>query len=445
MLKKLKSINALEGYGANVFWILGDKVFRLGVGLIVIIFLARYLGPHDFGVYSYVFAFVSMLAPISKLGLDGIISRDIARNECDIGELMSSAIVLKLCGSVILVLATTVYMALVKPDILYVYLAGLFALVFAIRSFEVIEFYFRARVLGRRIAVANVSSIALSALLKITLILLSYPLISFAAANAIEALFAMGLMYVFFKKAQDIIEFSKVSLAVMKKLITESWPHIISGFFALMYLNVDQIMIESMLGSGDLGQYAAASRLSSAWYFLPITIGWALQTAIVKAKQNSSTAYFDRLQILASGLAILAYLISIPIFIFSEPIIKLLYGSDYMESSRILSIHMWASIFVFVGSVRGLWVVNESYFNFALFSNAIGGLLNVLLNYIWLPVYGIEGAAWATLISYSFTYVFSGVFYRPALRIMAIQIKAMLLIGVVSNIILLVSNKVKHV
>jgi len=214
------------------------------------------------------------------------------------------------------------------------------------------------------------------------------------------------------------------------ELIKESWPLIFSGFFALVYLNIDQVMIEEMLSSYGVGQYSAAVRISSVWYFIPLTIGWSVQTAIVNAKKHSETLYFERLQLLFTVTTIMAYFLILPISYFSNEIINFLFGKNYQQAGGVLAIHIFASLFVFINVARGTWILNESYFKFALLGNIGAGLLNILFNYIWLPRYGIYGAAWATLISYSFTYLFSGLFFAPARKIVIMQLKSICLIDI---------------
>jgi len=253
----------------------------------------------------------------------------------------------------------------------------------------------------------------------------------------------MFLLYIFFKKEPNNIKVLKVKFSRGIELIKESWPLIFSGFFALVYLNIDQVMIEEMLNSYEVGQYSAAVRISSIWYFIPLTIGWSVQTAIVNAKKQSEKLYFERLQLLCTITAIMAYLLILPISYFSNDIINLLFGESYQEAGNVLAIHIFASLFVFINVARGAWILNESYFKFALYSNIGAGLLNILLNYIWLPKYGIYGAAWATLISYSFTYLFSGLFFKPARKIVIMQLKSIFLVDFFYRIKLLRNKGIK--
>jgi len=433
MIKKLKTHQGFMKYFKNTSWLFSEQILRMVVGLFVGIWVARYLGPEKFGMFSYVLAFVGLFAPLGKLGLNGIVSRVIAKNESDIDELLSSTALFKFIGSIFIFIFASSYMYFFKEDIIYFYLALVISSVYIIKSFEVLEFYFRAKVKAKYISIANSIAMILSALLKAVFILSSFSLIYFAYANLIEAIVAIVLLFIFFKPEINNISLFKAKFKKGCDLIKESWPLIFSGFFAILYLNIDQIMIEGMLGSYEVGQYSAAVRISSVWYFIPLTIGWSVQTAIVNAKKQSEELYHARLQSLFTIMAIMAYFLIVPVAYFSHEIINILFGEAYMLAGPILTIHIVASLFVFVGNPRGLWVLNESYLKFALFSNMSAGILNIELNYLWLPVYGIEGAAWATLISYVFTYVISGFFFNPARKITFMQLKSIFLIDTIKQ------------
>jgi len=427
-LKSLKNHQSFMKYFKNTSWLFAEKILRMIVGLFVGIWVARYLGPEQFGLLSYVLAFVGLFAPLGKLGFDGIVSRDIAKNDSDIDELISTTILFKFLGSFVIVALTSAYMYFTKEQDIYFYLSIVLSMVFVVKAYEIMEFYFRAKVKAKYISIANSIAIVASSALKVVFILSKFSLVYFALANLFEAIIAVILLFSYFKKEPYSIKFTKIKLAKGFELIKESWPLIFSGFFALVYLNIDQVMIEEMLGSYEVGQYSAAVRISSVWYFIPLTIGWSVQTAIVNAKKHSEKQYYERLQMLFTIMALIAYMLIIPVSFFSDEIISLLFAEAYGLAGGVLALHIVASLFVFVGSPRGLWVINESYLKFDLFANIGAGILNVLLNFIWIPQYGIIGAAWATLISYGFTYVLSGFFFRPARKVALMQLKSIFLL-----------------
>ena len=109
-LKALKSHQGFMKYFKNTSWLFGEKILRMVVGLFVGIWVARYLGPEQFGLFSYAQSFVGLFTAIATLGLDGIVVRELVKDESRRDELMGTAFWLKILGAlgVLIVLAIAV-------------------------------------------------------------------------------------------------------------------------------------------------------------------------------------------------------------------------------------------------------------------------------------------------------------------------------------------------
>ncbi len=398
--------------------------------MLIGIWVARYLGPESYGKLSYILALVGMFKPLRKLGLDGISSREIAKGETNTSVLVSTVGALKTCGGLIYLIIVLGYIGVFKDDPIYFKMAVIMGVSHFLGFFETIELYFRAKVKGKFISISNLFSIFFTGAVKVLLIIFHAGLIYFVIAQALELLLVYSLLVFFFLKEGIKVGVKYVNVSHALRLLGESWPMLFSGVFALIYLYIDQIMIEELLSSYMLGQYSAAVKISSAWYFIPLTIGWSIQTAFVKAKQRSESQYLDLLRQTFAAMAFFAYLLIIIFGIYGPPIIDFLYGSDYQIAGEVLSLHIIASLFVFIGTIRGIWVTNESYFKFDLLSNIGAGILNIILNYLWIPKFGVFGAAYATILSYFFTYVGSAIFFPPAWKVLIMQLRSILLLDI---------------
>ena len=84
MIKKLQSLKSNQGfmrYFKNTSWLFAEKILRMFVGLFVGIWVARYLGPEQFGLFSYAQSFVGLFTAMATLGLDGIVVRELVKDE----------------------------------------------------------------------------------------------------------------------------------------------------------------------------------------------------------------------------------------------------------------------------------------------------------------------------------------------------------------------------
>ncbi len=395
-------------YFKNTSWLFAEKILRMAVGLFVGVWVARYLGPEQYGILSYAAAFVGLFIAIAKLGLDSIVVRELVNNENGAYDILGTAFWLRFFGALVLLFMLFIAVHFTSNDLntnkIIFILAG--ATIF--QSFNVVDLFFQSRVMSRYAVFANVIALFISSLIKIALILIEAPLIAFAWAALFDS-FILGCGYIYFFLKYSNLHIKKFSFkkSTAFNLLYDSWPLIISGLVVALYMKIDQVMIKEMLGSEAVGQYAAAVRLSEAWYFIPMAICASLFPAIINAKKVSEELYYERLQKLYNLMVWIAAAIALPMTFLSDWIVKLLYGGQYNEAGGVLMIHIWAGIFVFLGVASGRWFVSENLQKYTFYRTVSGAIINIVLNLSLIPKYGVQGAAVATLISQGMaTYLF---------------------------------------
>jgi len=386
-------------YFANTSWLFAEKVLRLVVGLLVGVWVARYLGPERYGLLSYAGSFVGLFSVFATLGLDNIIIRDLVRDEGRRDILLGTAFRLKLAGGLVVLLFLAVAVTFTSNDAYTNGIVFLTASATLFQSLNVIDFYFQSRVLSKYVVFANIISLFASSLIKVILILLNAPLTAFASMALFDSIILAGGFIFFYKNNRLSPASWKFEKETARRLLKDSWPLILSGMMVSLYMKIDQVMIKEMLGSESVGQYAAAVRISEAWYFIPVVISASLFPAILNAKSLSEVLYYERLQKLFDLMVWIAFAVALPMTFFSHRLITLLYGISYEGASHVLMIHIWAGVFVGLGVVSGKWYLSENLQRLAFWRTFAGTIINVLLNLILIPVFYIEGAAFATLAS----------------------------------------------
>lgn len=399
-LKLLSSHNGFMKYFKNTSWLFGEKILRMIVALFVGVWVARYLGPEKFGLLSYAQSFVALFAVVASLGIDGLVVRELVKDESRSETLLGTSFFLKIFGAFIMLVFLVTALQFTSNDFYTKSLIFIIASASIFQSFNVVDFYFQSKVMGKYNVYANVISLLFSSVVKITLIISNSSLEEFVFVYVFDSIvLAIGYLYYFFKhsdfKIQKLI-FSK-STAIL--LLKDSWPLILSGIVILVYMKIDQIMIKQLLGNEAVGQYSAAVRISEAWYFIPMVISSSLFPAIINAKKRSEDLYYKRIQRLFDLLVWIAIAIAIPATFLSDFIINLLYGGQYNEAGGVLLIHIWAGVFVFIGVSSGMYYLTENLQKLLFWRSFYGMVANILLNIILIPIYGIKGAAVATLFS----------------------------------------------
>lgn len=424
---------------SNTGWLFGDRILRMGVGLFVGVWVARYLGPEQYGILNYALAFVGLFSVLSTLGLDDIVVRELVKYPKRQNEILGNVFLLKLSGGCLAFLSVVVISAMMKPeDTLIRLIIAIMGLGLIVQSFNTIDLWFRSQVASKYTVLSGNSSFVLASVTKVALILKRASLLAFVIVNLGQTILSMiGLIFFFQKKGKSLIRWRPAySMAV--NLIKESWPLIFAGLAIAIYMKIDQVMLGEMISKKKVGIYAAAVRLSEIWYFIPVAIASSVFPAIVKSKQLGEKIYKYRIQKFYDLNATLAYLLSIPITFLAPFIIRTLYGDAYAGSETIFAIHIWACLFVFLGVARGQYLVNEGLIKFSFFATAVGAILNVGLNFILIPLYEGVGAAIATVVSYGVSGYLSSFFYPRLFATGLMQSKA--IISPVRHIVTLGKN-----
>ena len=413
MLDKLSLVNqklspGLRKVFSNIAWLFADKILQMGLSLIVGIWVARYLGPEQFGLFNYAIAFVALLGPIANLGLDSIVVRDIVRDPFTKNETLGTSLALKLIGGAVTTLLAVGAISLLQPqDTLTHWLVGIIAAGTIFQAFETIDLWFRSQVKSKYTVVVKNSAYLLVCAVRIVLIQIKAPLIAFAWARCGElALAAVGLVIIYQTSGQDIKAW-RSSLPQAKNLIKESWPLIVSGIAIYIYSTIDQVMLGSFSAQElkfdpkyELGIYAAAVKISQIFDFIPSIMQISFFPKLTEAKAQGEIEYVKKFQAYFDLTLILWLIIAIPVSLLSTYIVHFLYGDKYAASATILSIYVWSQFGSGFGLARNAFIMIEGKAKNELFLTFTGALVNIVLNLYLIPKHGAVGATVATLITY---------------------------------------------
>ena len=399
--------------------------------------LSRYLGAEDFGILNYPMAIVSFSITIAALGLDGFITRELLNHPERKNSLLGTAFWLRLIAGVLtLPLVYVAYMVLthVKPlqtPFSYIFIVALTAI---IQSVNIIDSFFQSRVQGKNIMYVQVSGNVISAVIKLILILLKLPLVWFVYSLLLDAvILAVGYVIAYRQQGDSISEW-KYNKQITGYLLKNSWPLAFSAVLVSIYMKIDQVMIPMFTNEKGLGIYTTAASLSENWYFIPVAIVTSVFPAIMHARKTDTVRYYKRLQNMYDLMVITSLSIAIVMSFGSSFIYRLLYKPEFWSGAPVLAVHVWAGIFVFLGSASGQYLIAEGYFKLSMLRTGVGAVVNIVLNIFWIPAYGIIGAAYATLVAYAVATFF--ILFIPKTRGQGVQmLKSLFLISLFQKVI----------
>ena len=387
-------------YFANTSWLLGERILRMVVSLLVGIYVARYLGPERFGLLSYTLSFVLLFGSLASFGLDDILVRELVKQPEQRNNLLGTVFWLKVCGTAIMSTTIAVVLQFMAEDQQTYWMIALITFGFLFQATNVVDFYFQSQVQSKFAVRAQAFQLLLTSIFKIYLVWNQAELIWFAFALMLDQVVVAVLFLLVYHWKIEWFPFLSFTWIQAKKLMIDAWPLIFAGMVVSVYMKIDQVMLKEMLDAKAVGVYAAAVKLCEAWYFVPTAVIASLFPAIIKARKNSETLYEERVQKLYDLMVWVAVAVALPTTLFADWVILILYGADFQEAADVLKMYIWAGVFVSLGVASSKWLIAENLERYSFYSTLLGAILNIVCNFYLIPIYGIRGAALATLISY---------------------------------------------
>ena len=398
-------------------WLLSDRLLRSGLGFLVLVWMARYLGPAKFGTFNYALAYVALVWSFTELGLSSIVVRNLVKKPEDASDTIGTAFLLRFAATILAWLVAAAGFHWLRPNdpsaqILVIIIAT--GMVFQVC--DTLAWWFEALVQSKYAVLARSAAFVLAASLRVGLILAEAPLVTFAIASAAELAAAgigLGIVFYWRRPAQFRFRFHRDSA---RRLLRDSWPLIFSNLAIIIYMRLDQVMLGSMRGDAEVGVYSVVVLIAEAANIIPMIVMPSLLPDIVAAKEQSEALFYERLDHLYRLMAFVAYAVALPLVLLSNWIVPLLFGAEYASGGPVLAVLAFAGIFTFMGVARTAFLVTMNWSRTHLVTVATSCLLNILLNLVLIPRYGGLGAAIASAISYWFAVHGFSFFYKPLHR-----------------------------
>ncbi|MBI5022310.1 MAG: flippase [Ignavibacteriales bacterium] len=417
--------NDMESVVKNTGWLVLDKIFRLVVGLFVNVWIARYLGPAQFGILSYALSFAAIIGAIAPLGLDSIVVRELVKDAGRKEYLLGTTLVLRFTSGIfVMLIATSIYLFNTSVDGQTLTLILIISAGYLFQAFDAIDYWFQSKVKSKFTVIAKDSAFFIISLLKVIALIANAPLIAFAILATVEIMLGSIALWIAYRYDGFKLRTWKYNLHYTRVLLKDSFPLAIASIAIAIYMRIDQVILGSLLGSSAVGIYSAAVRLVEIWYFIPTSFTISIFPMIVEAKKNNMKLYHRRLQQLYDIMSFISILLAIGVTIFSKEIILLFYGVKYIESAYILSIYVWTGVAVFLGVASSQYLMAENRTSISLYRTLLGMCVNVAANIILIPRIGIIGSGIAALLA-QLTATFSIILFPSTRSQFSMMIKSL--------------------
>ena len=391
--------NLTNRFVKNTFWILGGQIFRLIISFIISSLTARYLGPSNNGIINYVTSYISFFTSIVGLGLNGVIIHELVNHRDEEGKILGTAIILRCVVGIISFFGFIALVYIIDgKDQIIMQVAFLQALQLPFLCLDTIMYWYQSNMQSKYSVVIQLVAYTVMAFYKVYLLIVGKEVVWFAFAVSFDIII-LGFLYLVMYHRHKKQKFC-FTRGIAKRLFMNGLPFVLANIMVVIYGQMDKIMIKQLMDSTkEVGIYSATINICGLIGFIPVALLDSARPLIAEAKNESEEKYKLRFRQLVAGIMWLCIIYSLFVMIFSKLIINLIYGKAYMGANVCLKIAVWYTTFSYLGSAKSFWLICENKKKYVFIFSVIGAICNVSMNLMFIPIWGINGAAVATLIT----------------------------------------------
>lgn len=393
-----KQISTVRTVAKNSIWLLAGNVALRLIAALVVVLMVRALGDERFGQYSFAVAFVGFFTLIASFGFTTLLIRDIAKDKEQTSKYLNNVLSLKLVFAfVAFALLLMVSLFIDKPSLvkLIIYIFGIDLIISGFT--EIMRSVFQAYELMEFDAITRIAEKIIWAALILLVIYNRLSLVNVALATLSATTIGLIVCYVLLKKRVEIgFEFN---LPFWKKLIIDALPFAMTGLFAMIFFRIDIIMLSFITNDFVVGWYGAAYKIIDILATIPNIFLTALYPVFSRFHKEDQTHLSQGFALTVRYMILAAVPIVIGIFLLSDKIVFVFFGSGFANSSLALQILIFASLLSFINTPMFVMLNAIGLQKVTTINTASSATANVLLNLILIPSFGLQGAALATVVS----------------------------------------------
>lgn len=399
-----------RGIIRNTALLSSANVIARAIGFFYFVFLGRILGVENFGHYNFAIALVYNFYPVADFGVERLILRDLSKDVQKGQEYFQKIIPLRLILSLVSILLVTLLGTILAKS-------GKDILNISIFAFCLLPWTFNQLVAGIGNAfekmeiqsIVAICSTGFTAILGGLIALFGGTVTQILIAAFFSNLLVSFVMFNYLRKLGLVFKIV-IDIGFWKKILKESWVFALIMIMAVFYLRSSIVMVNFFKGAYFTGLYSSAFKFIEASILIPQSFALALfpQTArLLDFDKNR----LERIYLKSLGV-ILFFSVGFALFFyfFAPVIIKISYGTSYLEAIPVMRILGVAAIFFFLNALPGNIIQNSSKVRMFLIFAFLNLVLTILFCAVLIPRFSITGAAWAVLLGEVVGFIFNNYF-----------------------------------
>jgi PST family polysaccharide transporter len=413
-------MNYLPKVTRNTLTLFVNRSVVTVINFVVGIYVIRYLGAKLLGEYSVVFAFLAFFSVFTTgSGMDQILVREVSRGgaETDIRRKITTTVFFRLIlGGVgfLIAIGSSRFLYAESPIAIYILISS-FSLLFSFHENNspfIVDYNTRLELFLPQVLMTLIS--LASALLKLLFVFgVRASLLWFILLDAwIPLVISIAYWILYRRTLGKRFCWEDYSWQEGKNIIKESFPLLLSSFFMLIYLRIDQIMISKWLGDEALGNYSVAVRITEIFNFVPAYLAVSLLPVFTKTLHDRNRE--DVYEFAFRFLNMFIFPVILFFSLFPREIVDLLFHSQFPVASNALQVLIWSEFAVFAGCIYFTILLANGLQKYNLLLFMVQAIANLSLNWFLIGRMSIVGASWACVISYCIQLLAS--LFIPGLR-----------------------------
>ncbi len=404
----------------------------------------RYLGVSDFGIMNFAISFTTIMSIFTDLGISTYVTRDLSRSPELSQKYIGNAIPLKIFLSTLTFIVTLAILFIMDYDILTKEVVLVFALqTIFLNMGWLFNGVFQAFGKMKYQAIGIIINSSLILLGSILLTYFNLGLMAVALTYMAGSLITLIYLYINLRDKITIPKF-QINFNFWKKSVKEAVPFGITSIFTTIYYMIDTVMISFIVGSFAVGIYSSAYKIITVFTTIYMVYNYVVFPLMSKFYKDSEDLLKISYEKSVKYLVLIMLPFAIGITIYSQDIIVLICGKNYILAESVLKILIWNVLFVMVnGASTNL--LNSSGNELAVTKiNGLACLINVALNIFLIYYLSYIGASIATVITgiVVFTlmmYIILKNSYRPNKNLIY-EILKICISGLILAVVLLILN-----
>lgn len=376
------------------------RIIGMVVALIIIGLLTRYFNKNDWGEYTIMATFGAIFSVLAEFGLYQIMTREISRPQAEEEKIASNIFTFRLIFS-LFIFALAPIIALLFPysnQARWGILIGMIGFWFLSDS-QVLMGVFQKYLRMDKVALAEIVGRLVQLGLTIWFVKKDYGFLPLVAVFTLSCLVNFILIFTLTKKHIKLkLEFD---FSFWQKIIKQSYPLALSNILVMVYFSVNSLILSVFKPAVDVGIFRLAYKVLESLIFFPAMFVGLIMPLISKAAVADKEQFKRIFQRSHDILLIFGLPLVLGMMVLASPIIALLGGGKYPEAEPALVVLMAAVGAIFLGTLFSYVLIAINKQKTLLFISATGAVFNLLFNFIFIPLYSYQAAAWGSVLTES--------------------------------------------